>query len=94
MRRIGIEGDPNMDEYLKELSGFLGEFSVGLYLNKNPMQICPNIKITYIEKISFNGFEEWEKQNFEILMFMGFRLGLYSKIKNNLCKLSQIQPPI
>lgn len=84
MKRIGIESDPNMDAYLKELSAFLGEFSIGLYLNKNPTQICPNIKITYIETIPFNDFEKWAKQNIEILMFMGFRPGLYSRIKNYL----------
>jgi hypothetical protein len=84
IKSIGIESDPNIDIYLKELSGFLGEFSVGLYLNENPTQICPNIKITYIETIPFNDFETWARQNIEILKFMGFIPVLYSKIKNYL----------
>jgi hypothetical protein len=84
MKLIGSESDPNIDIYLKELSGFLGEFSVGLYLNENPTQICPNIKITYIKTIPFNDFETWARQNIGILTFMGFIPGFYSKIKNYL----------
>jgi hypothetical protein len=82
--RGGIECDPNMDGYFNELSQFLKEFSVGLYLNKNPTQVCPNVKITYMEKIPFHKFEEWAKQNIEILMFMGFEPVYYSRIKNYL----------
>ena len=78
-----IKCDPNMELYLKELTIFLKEFGFGIYLNQDSNQICPNIKVTYLEEIPFDNFEEWELKNRSLLEFMGFSF-IFSKIKNNL----------
>lgn len=83
-KKSGIELDPNMESYLNELTEFLKEFGFGFYLNKDSNQICPNIKVTYLDEIPYDKFEEWSLQNFRILKFMGFSYPAYSKINKNL----------
>ena len=82
--KSGIEWDPNMESYAKELTEFLKEFCFGFYLNKDSNQICPNIKVAYLEEIPFDNFEDWSLNKFNILKFMGFSYPKFSKINNNL----------
>ena len=83
-KNSGLEWDPNMESYLKELTDFLKQFGFGFYLNEDSNQICPNIKVTYIEDIPYDKFEDWSLKNFNILKFMGFSYLKFSKINNNL----------
>lgn len=80
----GIECDPNMEFYFKELTEFLKEFGFGFYLKKGVNQICPNIKITYLKEIPYNNFEDWSLENINFLRFLGFSFPKFSKINNNL----------
>jgi len=79
-----IKCDPNMESYLKKLTEFLKEFGFGFYLNKDSNQICPNIKVTYLEEIPYDKFEDWSFNNFGFLNFLGFSFYNYSKIENNM----------
>ncbi|KXS40417.1 MAG: hypothetical protein AWU59_2544 [Methanolobus sp. T82-4] len=79
-----VEYDPNMDSYFKELAGFVKKIGFGMYLNKDCNQICPNIKVTYLDEIPYNKFEDWSLKNYHTLKFMGFSSSSFSNINNDL----------